>query len=103
MAEAEHKPLPVAGYNAQPQEKVDLVNGMKEREERLLRDLDYLKDKDYIDQRWLQIGRTAIEQGFMAINRSVFQPGRVALPEDSDTSSECEGGACSIPGATAGL
>jgi hypothetical protein len=30
-----------------------------------------------IDQRWLAIAQTHIEQGFMALNRSIFQPGRV--------------------------
>ena len=33
-------------------------------------------------EQWLAIGRTHLEQAFMAINRAVFQPGRVALPED---------------------
>jgi hypothetical protein len=32
--------------------------------------------------RWLAIGKTDIEKGFMAVNRSVFRPSRVALPED---------------------
>nr|WP_165972821.1 hypothetical protein [Martelella mediterranea] len=35
-----------------------------------------------IDKRWLALARTSIEQGFMAANRAVFQPDRVALPED---------------------
>jgi hypothetical protein len=36
-----------------------------------------------VDQRWLAIGRTHIEEAFMAINRAVFQPQRVKLPEDA--------------------
>jgi hypothetical protein len=35
-----------------------------------------------VDQRWLAIGRTHIEQGFMAINRSIFRPERVKLACD---------------------
>ncbi len=35
-----------------------------------------------VDKRWLAIGRTAIEQGFMAVNRSIFKPGRVVLPDE---------------------
>ncbi len=31
---------------------------------------------------WLAIARTQIEQGFMALNRAVFKPGRVRLAED---------------------
>jgi hypothetical protein len=77
----EHAGLPVAGYRAQSSEAVVLVNAFKVTEERLLRELDRLAQSDAIDKRWLAIGRTSIEQGFMAINRSVFRPDRVALPD----------------------
>jgi len=98
----EHNGLPVKGYQPQSDEKVALVNRFKEMEERLLRELDSLgnpkttsvmaptKDGDVVtwrpvgdvDQRWLAIARTHFQEGFMALNRSVFQPGRVKLPED---------------------
>lgn len=80
-----HKPLPVAGYVAQTSERVQLVNDMKFLEERLLRALDQLCAAGFTDPRWVSIGRTQVEQGFMAINRSIFQPGRAALPEDMPT------------------
>ena len=77
--------LPVAGYKPQTQSKVDTVNAFKADEERILRKLDAMhRDVENYDQRWLAIGRTALEQAFMAINRSVFQPGRAALPEDQE-------------------
>lgn len=82
--ETPHKGLPVSGYRAQSQAKVDLVNEFKATEERLLRRLDELgaeKNFEY-ERRWLAIARTNIEQGFMALNRAVFMPTRVALPED---------------------
>ena len=44
--------------------------------------MDELKGKDEIDQRWLAIARTHIEQGFMALNRAIFRPQRVELDED---------------------
>jgi len=80
----EHKPLPILGYNAtEPQSKVDLVNSFKAMEERILRELDAIAQReDQIDKRWLAIGRTSLEQAFMAINRSIFQPQRAKLPED---------------------
>lgn len=89
----EHKGLPVSGYKPQSDEKVALVNGFKADEERLLRKLDDLEIPEYVrddgvlmvsqpDGRWLAIARSHFEQGFMALNRSVFQPGRVKLPED---------------------
>lgn len=84
-----HTPLPVSGYTAQSSGKVRLVNENKELEETILRRLDLLKattavdGQDVtIDQRWLAIGRTHIEEAFMAINRAVFQPPRVKLPGD---------------------
>lgn len=73
---------PVAGYRPQTEAAVALVNGFKEDEERLLRKLDQLSGTDAIDGRWLAIARTNLEQGFMALNRSVFQPQRVRLPDD---------------------
>lgn len=87
----EHKGLPVAGYRPQSDDKVALVNRNKEIEERVLRILDELRDlaaketpehPSSIDGRWLSIGRTQIEQGFMAVNRAVFRPARATLPEE---------------------
>lgn len=87
-----HTGLPVAGYKAQSADAVAIVNAFKRDEERLLRKLDgmvRLNDQLFdqgegavFDPRWLSIGRTGLEQAFMAINRSVFQPDRVELNED---------------------
>ena len=85
MDEQKHEGLPVAGYRPQTSVAVDLVNDNKKREEVILRTLDdlaALRDPDGVlvaDGRWLAIGRTAIEQGFMAVNRSIFKPQRVTL------------------------
>lgn len=80
-----HAGLPVAGYRPQPTSNVELVNAMKAAEERVLRQLDVLAQRDDIDKRWLAAGRTDIEKGFMAVNRSVFRPQRVPLPGDTTT------------------
>lgn len=74
------KGLPVAGYRAQSELAVELVNTNKGAEEAVLRLLDGLAEFPDIDKRWLAVGRTHIEQGFMAVNRAVFRPGRAALP-----------------------
>jgi hypothetical protein len=76
------KPLPVPGYTAQSGRNVALVTMHKENEERLLRHFDKMALSPDIDKRWLAIGRTHIEQGFMAVNRAVFKPQRIVLPED---------------------
>lgn len=75
----QHQGLPVAGYRPQEDAKVALVNANKQAEERVLRILDALAELPETDKRWLALGRSAIEQGFMAVDRSIFQPARVGL------------------------
>ena len=75
-----HDGLPVAGYRKQSDKNVMLVNGNKTMEEALLRTIDMLAEDGEVDGRWLAIARTNIEQGFMALNRSIFRPARVSLP-----------------------
>lgn len=69
--------LPIRGYTDQSDHAVATVNHNKELEEEVLRVLDLLADDQGVDLRWLAIGRTHIEQGFMAINRSIFKPQRL--------------------------
>ena len=79
-----HNGLPVAGYQPQSSDKIAIVNANKELEERVLRVIDDLTlSPQATNGRWLAIARTHIEEGFMALNRAVFQPGRVKLPEDN--------------------
>lgn len=82
MSEAKQKGLPVAGYQAQSAQNIDLVNANKVAEENILRNLDDLAEMPEVDKRWLAIARTQIEQGFMAMNRAIFKPGRITLRED---------------------
>lgn len=77
--------LPVGGYRPQSNEAVGMVNCNKLIEEEVLRVLDHLAAREDVDKRWLAIGRTQIEQGFMAVNRAIFRPGRVRLPEDDES------------------
>jgi hypothetical protein len=92
----DHKPLPVQGYTPQSDAKVALVNEFKQDEERLLRKIDAMygqtipnPDPDHpaaevskYDMRWAAVARTHFQEGFMALNRAVFQPQRIKLPED---------------------
>ncbi len=85
---AEHKGLPIAGYVAQSDERVAMVNGNKLNEETILRQLDMMaKNPQQFDPRWTSIARTHLEIGFMCLNRAVFRPQRVKLPEDGDGNS----------------
>jgi hypothetical protein len=78
---AMHTPIPVSGYQPQSDSTIDLVNANKALEEQTLRVLDSLAGK--VDPRWLAIGRTDIEKGWMAVNRAIFQPSRAKLPGDT--------------------
>lgn len=87
-----HQGLPVAGYQPQSEDRVAVVNANKKSEERILRLLDEMAaSKELCDPRWVAIGRTHIELAFMAINRAVFQPSRVALPEDEPIEESAHG------------
>jgi hypothetical protein len=84
----ETKGLPVQGYRAtQPQWKIDLVDENKVLEERVLRQIERHQrgvGAPEIDQRHVAIARTEIEKAFMSLNRAVFQPQRIKLPEDGE-------------------
>ena len=75
--------LPVPGYRPQSDAAVAAVSRLKIAEERILRELDALAKDAALgaDPRWFAIGRTDIEKGFMAVNRSIFKPGRVEIAE----------------------
>lgn len=84
----EHPGLPVAGYLPQSDAKVALVNENKLLEERCLRQIDKMTNTapggSAHDQRMVALARTGIQESFMWLNRAVFQPARVALPEDEN-------------------
>lgn len=73
----DHQPMPVAGYTAQSDDIIKTVNENKQLEETVLKQLDALKARTDVDQRWLAIGRTHVEEAFMAINRALFKPQRL--------------------------
>ena len=80
-----HIGLDIPGYQPQSDHNVALVTHFNQIEEQLLREMDVMADTakpHRYDMRWLSIARTNIEQGFMALNRSVFRPTRVRLPGD---------------------
>lgn len=85
MKSKKHQGLPVAGYAPQTDAKVQIVNMNKALEERVLRQLDEMRNMPEVDGRMLALGVTGVQQAFMWINRAVFQPGRVTLPEDSNS------------------
>ncbi len=81
----EHPGLPVAGYRPQNDAKVATVNVNKELEERVLRQIDAMAADMEAghDPRMIAVARTGIQDAFMWLNRAVFRPARVSLPEDA--------------------
>lgn len=91
----QHNGLPVAGYVPQSDEKVAVVNVNKELEERVLRQIDAMMrtrtcqsvndpaGESAYDPRMMALARTGVQEAFMWLNRAVFQPTRVTLPEDT--------------------
>jgi hypothetical protein len=84
MSDEEHAGLPVAGYRPQGDVYIRTVNANKITEEKILRTIDDLRNEKApdgglirVDQRWLSIATTQLEQGFMALNRAIFQPTRL--------------------------
>jgi hypothetical protein len=78
-----HDGLPVSGYNSQSPENVALVNANKEAEERLIRLAEMIRDNPDFDGRMASLAITKFQEAFMWLNRAVFQPSRVTLPEDN--------------------
>lgn len=47
---------------------------IREIEEIIIRDIEGLKHKNSVDHRWLDIARSDIEKGFMALRRALEDP-----------------------------
>lgn len=64
----------IKGYRELSQEEIDLMNKIKSigpQLEELVNDLSFL---DSTDKRWVNIGATHLQQGLMALTRSVAKP-----------------------------
>ena len=73
---------PVPGYTVQNDPAIKRVGDNKLAEERVLRMIEsYERDGD-TDRRWLALAKTNLEVAFMCLNRAIFKPQRIDLPED---------------------
>lgn len=66
--------LSAAEYIRKSEEAQLLMAENKVAEEQILDTLKRLGSRSDIDKRWLAIGKTDIERGFMAINRAIAEP-----------------------------
>ncbi|WP_433848567.1 Acb2/Tad1 domain-containing protein [Brucella pseudogrignonensis] len=63
-------------------ELIETVAAIKAAEKLLLLGIDAFQQTNAFDKRWLSIARTNIEQGFMALNRSILCPEVQAMARD---------------------
>jgi hypothetical protein len=71
---------PIKGYRELDSEEIADMNRLKEIEAMVLATVAMLRDATKYDSRWIAIGQTHIEQGFMALNRSVAKPEAIDPP-----------------------
>lgn len=64
----------IRGYRELNQEEIDLMNQIKEQGEQLQALIDKLRETDDLDQRWISLGNTNLQQGIMFLVRGVAQP-----------------------------
>ena len=65
----------IRGYRDLSQAEIDLMNEIKEEGFRLEELVEKLFQRTAADPRWVSIGKTHLQQGLMALTRSVAQPG----------------------------
>jgi hypothetical protein len=63
----------IIGYRDLTQSEIDAMNFIKDMGETTREMIRDLRETD-IDQRWLSIGETHLQQGIMALVRAVAQP-----------------------------
>ena len=67
----------IKSYRELTQEEIDLMNTIKEKGvelEELIEKIDSLTGDKTADKRWLDIGKTDLQKGLMALTRSVAKP-----------------------------
>lgn len=64
----------IKGYRELNQEEIDLINESKDLAEQCGKLIERLHQAQGIDGRWLAIGRTDLQKGFMAVVRSIAKP-----------------------------
>lgn len=64
----------IKGYRELSREEIDLMNMVKVKGSEIGELIQKLEEMD-TDKRWLEIGKTNIQQGLMAVTRAIAQPG----------------------------
>lgn len=72
MVDNQHKQI--KGYRDLSQAEIDAMNACKEVAVQVGVLCDKVMAMDGVDKRWVAIGKTQLQQGFMALIRGIAQP-----------------------------
>lgn len=64
----------IKGYRDLSQQEIDDMNDVKAEGERLKTVIELMRSRKEIDQRWVSIAETHLQQGIMAAVRAIAQP-----------------------------
>lgn len=64
----------ITGYRDLSQLEIDAMNGIKSAAEDIGKLVELLRNSEMVDQRWVSIGATDLQTGFMALVRAVAKP-----------------------------
>ena len=64
----------IKGYRDLTQAEIDAMNAIKSEGERLRLLIEEMRDNKDLDQRWVSIAETHLQQGVMAAVRAVARP-----------------------------
>lgn len=64
----------IKGYRELNETEIDLMNQIKEKAAELGTLIEQLNENTDLDQRWVSIGKTDLQKGFMALTRAVAKP-----------------------------
>ena len=65
----------IKGYRELSQEEIDLMNEVKTKAAEVGELVEKIASIEIIDGRWLSIGKTDLQKGFMAVTRAIASPG----------------------------
>ena len=64
----------IKGYRDLSQEEINLMNEVKEKAAEVGALMEKLRLTPFLDQRWISIGVTDLQRGFMSVVRGIAQP-----------------------------
>lgn len=64
----------IVGYRELSEREIDLMNQVKELGKDMGNLVELLQHESTLDQRWISIGKTQLQQGLMALTRAIAQP-----------------------------